>query len=250
MNARAIGNARAQLLGAWCGIGYIVVIMLGWWTFAGFIPPISPASGADQVASLFQADYNRIRIGMILVMFSALIFIPFAAAMCRELARIEGSAGVLTFTCLLGGAGNMVLTFYPAVWWLTGVFRPDRAPELLLLVNDLSWLQFIGGLSMYLGMPLSLVGAMFLYGENNTFPRWAVYLSAWTMLLELPGELLFFFKTGPFAWNGIFGLYIPVTAFTLWFFVMFYVMRKSALAELAAAESGASNTAAGAQKFA
>ena len=253
MNARAIGNARAQILGAWCGIGYMVFIMVGWWPIAKFFPPLSPAASADQVAALFQENYTQIRIGMIVVMFSALVFIPFAAAMCRELARIEGGVGVLTFTCLLGGAGNMVLSFYPAVWWLTGVFRPERAPDLLQLVNDLSWLQFIGGLSMYLAMPLSLVGAMFLYGNSKAFPRWSIYLSAWTIVLELPGQLLFFFKTGPFAWDGIFGLYLPVTAFCLWFIVMFYVLRKSGLDDLAAATSGAAGSADAApevQKFA
>lgn len=243
MNAKALGNGKAQLLGAWCGIGYMVAILGGWSTIAGFFPPISPAAPASEVAVLFQADYTRIRIGMIVVMFSALIFIPFAAAMCRELARIEGGAGVLTFTCALGGVGNMVLSFYPAVWWLAGVFRPERAPDLMLLVNDLSWLQFIGGLSMYLAMPLSLVGAMFLYGDTKPFPRWAIYLNAWTIVLELPGQLLFFFHSGPFAWNGIFGLYLPVTAFTAWFIVMFYVMRKSALEEIAAARNTATGAA-------
>lgn len=250
MNTKAIGNAKAQIFGAWCGLGYLVVIFAGWWPIAKFFPPISPAAAAMEVQALYTGDTTSIRIGMIIVMFAALVFIPFAAAMCRELSRIEGGAGVLTYTCLLGAAGNMVLTFYPAVWWLTGVFRPERAADLMLLVNDLAWLQFIGGLSMYLGMPLSLVAAMFLYGDDKTFPRWSVYLSAWTVLLELPGELLFFFKGGPFAWNGIFGLYIPVTAFSLWFVVMFVVMRRSGLDDLAAARGETSVAATGNQKFA
>jgi hypothetical protein len=235
MNTRALGNARAQLFGAWSAIGYMVTILLGWWTVAGFVPPISPGASAHDVAMVFQNDYTRIRIGMIMVMFSALIFIPFAAAMCREMSRIEGGPGVLTFTCALGGVGNMVLSFYPAVWWLAGVFRPERAPDLMQLVNDLSWLQFIGGLSMYLAMPLSLVGALFLFGDTKGFPRWSIYLSAWTVLLEIPGQLLFFFHSGPFAWNGLLGLYVPLAAFTIWFVTMFFVMRKSAIEELAAA---------------
>ena len=243
MNTMALGKGKAQLLGAWCGIGYMVTLMVGWWNIAGFIPPISPSASAEEVAALFQSDFTRIRVGMIFVMFSALIFIPFAAAMCRELSRIEGGAGVLTFTCALGGAGNMALSFYPAVWWLAAAFRPERAPELLMLVNDLSWLQFIGGLSMYLAMPLSLIGAMFLYGDTKVFPRWAIYLNAWTIVLELPGQLLFFFHSGPFAWNGIFGLYLPITAFTAWFVVMFYVMRKSAMQEIADARNVAPGAA-------
>lgn len=37
------------------------------------------------------------------------------------------------------------------------------------------------------------------------------------------------------AWSGLFGMYLPVTAFSIWFLVMFYVMRKAALEEIAAA---------------
>ncbi len=38
---------------------------------------------------------------MLVVMLAALIFIPFAAVMSQFLARIEGTAGVLTYTFLL-----------------------------------------------------------------------------------------------------------------------------------------------------
>src|SRR5690606_8611979 len=101
-----------------CGLGYMISLMIGWWLVAGFLPPPSPSTGIQAVQTLFQEDYTRIRIGMVIVMWSALIFIPFAAVISYYLARVEGGFGVLSGAALLGGAGNMVLTFYPAVWWL------------------------------------------------------------------------------------------------------------------------------------
>ena len=53
------------------------------------------------------------------------------AVLAQSLARIEGGAGVLTYAALLGGAGTMVLTFYPAIWWLVAAFRPERSQDLV-----------------------------------------------------------------------------------------------------------------------
>jgi hypothetical protein len=53
------------------------------------------------------------------------------------------------------------------------------------------------------------------------------YYSLWTMLLVIPDQLLFFFHGGRFAWNGLFGLWIPAVSFGSWFFVMFVVLRRA-----------------------
>lgn len=109
-------HSSIRMFGAWCGVAYILSLFVGWWLFAGFLPPPPPTNTPEEVAALFGDRTNMIRIGMVIVMFSALIFIPFAAAVAHYLSRVEGGAGVLTYSALLGGAGNMVLTFYPAVW--------------------------------------------------------------------------------------------------------------------------------------
>lgn len=48
------------------------------------------------------------------------------------------------------------------------------------------------------------------------FPRWAPYLSLWTALLFIPACLIFWFKVGPFSWNGVVACYIPVFIFFIW----------------------------------
>lgn len=217
---------KIQLVGAWCGIGYIVSIFIGWLLIAGFMPPMSPATGAAQIAAVYQADYTRIRIGMIVVMISALLSIPFAAVLAQMLARIEGGAGVVAYTMLLGAAGNMALTFYPAIWWLVAAFRPERAPDLIYLMNDMAWLQFLGGVTLYLAMPLTCAFGAFLDASADpVFPRWSGFANIWLTVLVIPDQLLFFFHTGPFAWDGIFGFWLPVSAVAGFYVLNFYVVR-------------------------
>jgi hypothetical protein len=230
----ALIKSRVQMFGLWCGIAYLAVLFVGWGAFAGFLPPTSPSANSSQIAALYESDYTRIRIGMLIVMLAALVFIPFAAAMSQFIARIEGTAGVLTYTFLLGAAGNMVLTFYPAVWWLTAAFRPDRSAELIYLMNDMSWLQFLGGVTMYLAMPLSvMVASLCDKSAEPAFPRWCGYANGWLALTVVPDQLLFFFKKGPFAWNGLFGIWVPVVVFSGFFIVNFIVLRQAVLRDRA-----------------
>jgi hypothetical protein len=210
----------------------MIAILFGWGMIGGFILPWSPSTDVAQVAHVFQAEYTRIRIGMIFLMIAAMVFIPFAAVLSQLLARVEGSAGVLAYSMLLGAAGNMVLTFYPAIWWLVAAFRPDRSPELIYLMNDMAWLQFIGGVTMYLAMPISMVVAAFSDDSPNpVFPRWSGFANAGLVVFTVPDQLLFFFQSGPFAWNGIFGFYVPVAAFTTFFLLNLWLARAAILRE-------------------
>ena len=234
-----LAKSRTQMFGAWCAIGYLAVLFVGWGAVAGFLPPTAPSAGAGQIAALYNGDYTRIRIGMLLVMLAALVFIPFAAVMAQFIARIEGTPGVLTYTFLLGAAGNMVLTFYTAVWWLTAAFRPDRGAELIYLMNDMAWLQFLGGVTMYLAMPLSvMVASLCDKSAHPVFPRWCGYANGWMALTIVPDQLLFFFKKGPFAWNGLFGIWIPVVLFSAFFIINFIALRQAVGRDRAATVEG------------
>lgn len=234
----ALTKSRVMMAGAWGAIGYLVLLFLGWGAVAGFLPPTPPSAGAEHVVALIQSDHTRIRIGMVLVMFAAFVFIPYAAAAAHYVARIEGGAGILTYTLLLGAAGNMALTFYPAIWWLTAAYRPDRGAEQIYLVNDMAWLQFIGGATIFLAMPLALgIATLCDKSSEPTFPRWFGYANIWIILAVIPDQLLFFFHGGPFAWNGVFGLWIPVVAFGGFFIASFVMLRRVILRDRAALAS-------------
>ena len=220
---------RLRGAAAFCGVLYVVILFAGWGLVAGMMLPVwSPQWNTGQVAAAFQADTQRIRIGMLLTMVAAMLAIPFTASVSQQVARIEGHVGILTWCAGIGGAALMILTFYPAIFWLLAAYRPERADELIRLMNDLAWLQLIGGVTVFFTLPLSVALAALLdRSPEPLFPRWAGYYNLWTVLLIVPDQLLFFFKTGPFAWNGIFGFWIPVVVFGLWFIVTYYLLRRA-----------------------
>ena len=228
-------NNKLQIFGAWCGVYYLVILGIGFWFFPDFIPPHDPAAGSAEIAAIFQADFFKIRIGMVINMFGALIIMPFSLAIAMEIKQVEGGTGMLTMWQLMGGLSTAILTFYPAMWWLLASYRPDRAPELIQLINDAAWLQFIGGLSIFLPCFITVAIASFMdKREQPVFPRWIGYVSIWSCVLFLPGQLIFFFHGGPFAWNGILGFWVPITAIMAWFFLMTYQIRKVALIRIKA----------------
>ncbi|MGB8390637.1 MAG: hypothetical protein WCE76_23335, partial [Mycobacterium sp.] len=52
------------------------------------------------------------------------------------------------------------------------------------------------------------------------FPRWSGYLSIFVALVQIPPVMLVFFKTGPFAWDGLISWWLPAIDFFGWIVVM------------------------------
>jgi len=229
---------RTKLFGAWCGVAYIVVLLVGWLAVGGFFPLHRPSAGADEIATFFRDHGIRIRLGMVIVMWGAALFIPFTATMADFVARFEGRNGPLTRMMTLAGYSNAMLTFYPPLWWIVNAYRAQqRSADLTYLLNDVAWLQFIGGVSLIMPMyGVVAVVALADTSENPVFPRWFGYQSIMTFLLLVPDQMLFFSKTGPFAWNGLIGFWIPLTALGSWFITIFILMRRTLLQEMRTSE--------------
>ena len=166
-------NYRCLRFGAWCGTLYSLFALVGWWAGANFIPPHAPAMTPEEVAAVYEADAIRIRVGMIMLMIAAGLYIPFTAAVAYLISRIEGCFGVLSISQTLGGMGNVCLTFYPAMWWLIASYRQDGSAEFVRLLNDIGWLQIVGGLTPFLPVLVTIAVASFHdKSDNPPFPRW------------------------------------------------------------------------------
>lgn len=64
-------------------------------------------------------------------------------------------------------------------------------------------------------------------------PRWVGYLSLWAAILIIPAGLILFFKTGPWACNGIVGFFVPLTGLVAWLLSMTWTVHKALAKQIA-----------------
>jgi hypothetical protein len=207
-------NTKILMFGAWGALLYPGLLILGWLMMAGFVPPPQPTASASDIVNLYQQRGFGIRAGMVVTMFGAVMYLPLGATLSYFITRIEGFFGPLSILQVMGAVCTAILTFYPAMWWLISIYRPDRPADITLMLSDASWLQWVGGLSLYYPSILTIAVASFMdKSPEPVFPRWFGYANLWVFMLLLPGQMIFFFKSGPFAW----------------FPVAFYLLRKAVL---------------------
>lgn len=175
--AISIMMRKMNTFGGWCGMLYLPSVALGWFVLGGYFPLHAPADTQAQITDFYQDGLLVKRLGLIILMWSALCLMVFASAVSNHLSRIEGRFGPISCMMLLGGYAGAMVGFYPGLWWLTAAYRPERSPELIYLLNDIGWLQLVGGVSMVMTMYIAVTVASFIDTcKQPTFPRWSVYL--------------------------------------------------------------------------
>ena len=221
-------NTRSQVLCAWCGILCPVAMFIGLWPAAGFFPPHLPTASAVEIAAIYAQNANGIRLGTIFILIAGALYLPFTAAITAQMRRIETrETPVLTYTQFAAGAASSLLFVIPALIWTVAAFRPERNPDVTQALNDIGWFFFV--MPFVLGFTQNLALGFAIISDINkrpVFPRWVGFFNFWVALLFVPGCLITFFKTGPFAWNGLLAFWVPACVFGPWFFIVaIYVMK-------------------------
>lgn len=227
-------NTTAQRLCAWSGFACIAIFLVGFWVIAGFIPPPAPKLSGEQLGQLFTDNAVRIRIGMIVSLFASALLASWSAAITVLMLRMRGRVGALAYTNLAVGALFVLEFIFSLIIWQSMTYRV-RDPEVLLAMNDTAWFLFVCITSTPMLQTVAIGTAIFLDTREGrpspVFPRWAGYLNYWVAVLFTPGTIAVFFKDGPFAWNGLFTWYLPLTVFAIWMITMSVLMLKAIAAQ-------------------
>lgn len=222
-------NRNSQLLCAHSGLVFAGLLGLGIFGIAGWLPLVNPSWDALQISQMFQEDQTRIRIGVTLLGTGSVFWWSFAAAISTQMKRIEGEHHPLSLVQMATASGGIMALLLPAYFWLALAYRPEStSPETLQLLNDFCWLTFIGMYPPGLLQNIS-VGICILSDKRDkkVYPRWFAYVCFWAAAGFLPTALLPFFRSGPFAWNGIIGFWVPAIAFFGWIIIAWWVTVKA-----------------------
>jgi hypothetical protein len=223
-----MGNSHQKLLRylAWSGPVLMVVFSIGLILLARFFPPPAPTASAEDIVKLYQDHALGIRVGCFTMVIGLVFLVPWGTGIAMWTRHIDDRFAILSnaqIACV--AMSTAIIVLIPTVWALAA-FRPGQMdPDITRTINDLGWF-----LLLFAWPPFSiwnaLVAIAILSDESDSpvFPRWSGYLSIWCALLLAPGGLMAFFKTGPFAWNGIMAFYIPLAVFFVWLVGMTVVM--------------------------
>lgn len=205
---------RLHLLCAHGWLPFVLLTVGGFWGLAGFIPPPDPNADATVIFERFRDNATGIRVGMALCIFGAAFLLLWGAAIAAQIRRLEGDHPLLTWA-FIAATGCITLEFaFPSAFWVAAAYRLDD-PANVRAMNDMSWLPWmIISTGMFQMLMLAAV-TLADHSVEPVYPRWFGYFNVWSAIGVAPASMLYIFKTGPFAWNGVFGFYIPAaTAFS------------------------------------
>jgi hypothetical protein len=215
--ARAKTDLAILRISAWSGPVYMVIGVLGFAVLAGFWPPPGENLTAEQLGALFRDHNTGIRAGMVLMAFAGPFYFVWSAVLSKIIGRIEGELGVLSSVEIIGGLMTALVTFLPATVWLAAALRPEsRSDHEVQVLFDFGWMFFDVTYMCTVFQNVAL--GIAIQSDRRAvplMPGWIAWLSYAVAATFFPLSLMPFFRTGPFAWQGLISFWVV--------FVMFFV---------------------------
>jgi hypothetical protein len=198
-----------------------IIWIAAFFLFPGFVPPMSPKASAAQVAAFYSDHTARVQWSMILFNWFCVALIPILMLIVERMRQMAHRTPILRY-CVIGVAGAAPIAFLTAtVFWLIAAFRPDRAPEITQMCNDLAWVTFTCGVPFLIALCLFLAIAIAFDAQDQpVFPRWVGYFNIAIAIALAPACFAGFTLSGAFAWNGFLSFWVRNVAIALWIVVM------------------------------
>ncbi|WP_373083610.1 hypothetical protein [Zhongshania sp.] len=206
---------RDQVWLFWCIPGFFAVFGLVFVVLARVMPPPAPGKSSAEIIEFFQTHGFTIQIGFVILIIVTGLFNILNGLMTVHLKRTTHGktfAYAFLFAQTVGVTPGLLL---PGVAMLAGALRPERSPELLVTLYDMTFLTFVGSLGCFVTAYIPLIAAILL-DKNKIFPRWFAYVSIWNLVTEFVAVPVFFFRDGAFAWDGAISFWVDTAVFVVW----------------------------------
>ncbi|HUO48361.1 MAG TPA: hypothetical protein VMU09_05965 [Acidimicrobiales bacterium] len=205
-----------------------VVWLAAFFVFPGFLPPMSPTWSPARVAAFYQDHTSRVRYSMILFNWFCVALIPILMLIVERMRHMAHRTPIMRY-CVIGVAGAAPIAFLTStVFWMVAAFRPDRAPALTQLYNDLAWITFTCGIPFLAAICVFLALSIYLDQQDRpVFGRWVAHFNVLVAVALVPAGFAGLTLTGAFAWNGLLSFWVKNVAIAVWIVVMGVVLGRA-----------------------
>jgi hypothetical protein len=200
----------------------MVLAGIGFFAFAGIVPVKGPNYGTERLVQWYVAHDTGIRAGMVFLMIAMGLIVPWGMALATQARRAAPQHPILFHIQVACVATAMLLGIFVALTGAIAAYRPGSiSPDITQTLHDVWWFLWVFAWSYFMVWNFAVAASILVdRREDRIFPRWAGYLSAWIAFGYTPASLVVFFKSGPFAYNGIMTWWLPTLSFFTWMAVM------------------------------
>lgn len=226
-----------ELILFWTLPAVALIWISAFFLFPGFLHPMSPTMSAAEVAGFYRDEAARIRYSMILFNWFGVGLVPVVVLLALQVRRMAHRTPILSYSLIACAGGPPALFLIANMFWLLGAFRPDRAPELTMLFNDLAWITFSVMVSYLIAQCLLLALAIY-WDRNDTrvFRPWVAHFNVATAVALMPAAFTALALDGPFAWDGLLSFWLKNIAIATWIVVMGVVLGQTIMRQRRGAE--------------
>jgi hypothetical protein len=203
---------------AWCGPIFLAIFTGFWGVLAGNMPP----AGADltplQIAAHYSDNRMALIVGMSICMVGSAFYFPWGIAIAQVIRRVDGRDSILAQLESMGATITVAFPIISCGIWLTAALEVAiLPPELIHMLYYLGWM-IIDLAYMVTTFQIVAVSIAFLRDkrDNPLVPAWVCWWGYFTAASFFPVSLIPFFKTGPFAFHGLFNFWIAFFAWYVW----------------------------------
>jgi hypothetical protein len=212
-------STRAQAALVYWSMGFGTAYFLAYYFLIKLLPLPPATLTALEVADFYTRNSTEITLGAAICAWTGAFTIPLAIVIALQMARLEKGVPIWSIVQCAGGVMMSVFTVLPPMLWGVAAFTPTRLPDVTQVMHELGNLSFIATDQFFIfqNVALAIVCLTQKADPHSPFPRWLGYLTLWAAFTIEIGVAAFVFKTGPFAWNGIFVYWIPVIMYGVWY---------------------------------
>ena len=217
---------RGQAAMVWWALATMVIFGLSMWLLMGMVPPPHADLSSAQVAAFYQAGDLKIRFGAAICSWVSAFAVPLSVVITVQMMRIDNGQPFWPLMQLVGGILMSIFLVLPPLFWGVAAFNAHRSPDATALMHELGMLTLTTTDQFYIFQNIAI--AVFCFTKPaeplSPFTRRLGYFTVWAAIMFEVGALAFLFKTGPFAWNGLFVFWFPFVIYGTWISVTSYAL--------------------------